>query len=100
MALQCNGSRCDGLMWGVWIHMKKPGSPFQPIKVLWAALVMCCGLSSSCQMSRAASGSAIRVGLRTQGGPIAFYARYPLVLTDARQAGRKMTVRAGEIVSF
>lgn len=52
------------------------------------------------QHSHAASISSIRVGLRTQGGPIALYSRSPLVLTDARQPGRKMTVRAGEIVSF
>lgn len=80
--------------------MKKPDRSFLPLKVLWAALVICCGASSSFQASRAASGSAIRVGLRTQGGPIALYARYPIVLSDARQAGRKMTVRAGDIVSF
>lgn len=82
------------------MNMTKFCDGFAAPKVLWMALAITAVACSDLRTGQAASGSSIRIGLRTQGGPIALYCRFPVVLTDAKQPGRKMTARAGDIVSF
>jgi hypothetical protein len=42
----------------------------------------------------------VRVGLSTQGGPIAMRSPGTMTITDASQPGRRLAVKAGEQVTF
>jgi hypothetical protein len=85
--------------------LQKPVRPAKRLpKVLWcvvnqpivAAIALLCPFVTLA--AQAAPGSLIRVGLRTQGGPIAIYSRSPLTLRDS--SGKKLSVAAGEAISF